>query len=156
MSILYVVATPIGNLNDISQRMEQVLSGCDLVVAEDTRVTLKLLNHLGISKPMLSCHRHNEEDRLDTIIGRMLHEDMNVALTCDAGTPAISDPGSMLVNAAWENGIRVVPVSGPSAVITALSVSGFDTREFAFYGFLPREKKQLREKLGQIRNTGRR
>lgn len=154
MAKLYVVATPIGNLNDLTPRMRQALEECDLVAAEDTRVTLKLLNHFDIKKPMISCHRHNEDSRSQGIIGRMLDEDITVALTCDAGTPAISDPGHQLVAAAWEAGIEVVPVSGPSATVTALSASGFDAKEFAFYGFLPREKKFLREKLDSIRESG--
>jgi 16S rRNA (cytidine1402-2'-O)-methyltransferase len=131
-----------------------VLASCELIAAEDTRVTMKLLNHLEIKKPLVSCHRHNEEARAPQIVGRMLAEDLTVALTCDAGTPAISDPGNLLVAAAWEAGIPVEPVSGPSAVVTALSASGFDAREFAFYGFLPREKKALREKLDSIRAAG--
>lgn len=115
---------------------------------------MRLLNHLEIKKPLISCHRHNEDARAPQIIARMRAEDLTVALTCDAGTPAISDPGNLLVAAAWAAGIPVVPISGPSAVITALSASGFDAREFAFYGFLPREKKALREKLDAIRATG--
>lgn len=154
MPKLYVVATPIGNLSDISPRVREALSCCDLIAAEDTRVTMKLLNHLDIKKPLVSCHRHNEEARAPQIVARMLAENLTVALTCDAGTPAISDPGNLLVAAAWEAGIPVEPVSGPSAAITALSASGFDAREFAFYGFLPREKKALREKLDSIRAVG--
>jgi len=154
MSILYVVATPIGNLNDLSPRVREALSEADLIAAEDTRVAMKLLNHLGLSKPTVSCHRHNEESRSDSLVGRMLAEDLTVALTCDAGTPAISDPGQVLVDAAWRSGIEVRPVCGPSATVTALSAAGFDAREFAFYGFLPREKKALCEKLQSIRETG--
>ena len=154
MPKLYIVATPIGNLQDLSPRMREALETCDLVAAEDTRVTMKLLQVLGIHKPMLSCHRHNEEDRGDELIDRMLQEDLCVALTCDAGTPGISDPGEGVVARAWEAGIELSPVSGPSAVATALSVCGFDTREFAFYGFLPRESKALKEKLSQIYKTG--
>lgn len=154
MARLYVVATPIGNLNDLTPRMRQALEECDLVAAEDTRVTLKLLNHFDIKKPMISCHRHNEDSRSQDIIERMLEENITVALTCDAGTPAISDPGHQLVAAAWDAGIEVMPVSGPSATVTALSASGFDAKEFAFYGFLPREKKFLREKLDAIRDSG--
>ena len=154
MPKLYIVATPIGNLQDLSPRMREALETCDLVAAEDTRVTMKLLQVLGIHKPMLSCHRHNEEDRGDELIDRMLQEDLCVALTCDAGTPGISDPGEGVVARAWEAGIELSPVSGPSAVATALSVCGFDTREFAFYGFLPRESKALKEKLSQIHKTG--
>ena len=110
---------------------------------------MKLLNHWGIKKPMLSCHRHNEEDKAPQIIERMIAEDITVALTCDAGTPGISDPGHLLVRAAWAAGVPVEPVCGPSAVVTALSASGFDAREFAFYGFVPRDKKLLREKLDE-------
>ncbi len=150
---LYVVATPIGNLNDISPRVKETLEKADLVAAEDTRVAMKLLSHLGLSKPTISCHRHNEDTRSDVIIDRMLEEGITVALTCDAGTPAISDPGQLLVDAAWKAGIRVIPVSGPSATVTALSASGFDAREFAFYGFLPREKKPLQEKLLSIHES---
>lgn len=150
MAKLFVVATPIGNLNDLTPRMTEALSMCDLICAEDTRVTMKLTQLIGVKKPMISCHRHNEDQKSDGIIERMLSEDLAVALTCDAGTPGISDPGETLVNAAWEAGIEIVPVSGPSAVVTALSVSGFDSREFAFYGFLPRESKPLREKLLSI------
>lgn len=153
MPRLYVVATPIGNLNDLSPRMREALETCDLIAAEDTRVTLKLLQVLGIHKPMVSCHRHNEEERKDDIIEKMLSGDLTVALTCDAGTPGISDPGEQLVAAAWEAGIPVTPVCGPSAMITALSASGFDTREFAFYGFLPRENKDLKTKLLSILKT---
>lgn len=154
MAKLYVVATPIGNLNDLTPRMRQALEECDLIAAEDTRVTMKLLNRFELKKPMISCHRHNEGERADDIVRRMLDEDLTVALTCDAGTPAISDPGNLLVAAAWDAGVPVIPVSGPSATVTALSAAGFDAREFAFYGFLPREKKPLREKLDAIRQTG--
>ena len=151
---LYVVATPIGNLNDISPRVKETLEKADLVAAEDTRVAMKLLSHLGLSKPTISCHRHNEDTRSDVIIDRMLEEGITVALTCDAGTPGISDPGEGLVAACWDAGIPVIPVSGPSAMITALSASGFDTREFAFYGFLPRENKDLKAALSRILKIG--
>lgn len=154
MPKLYVVATPIGNLNDLTPRMEEALSGADLIAAEDTRVTMKLLSHFDLKKPMVSCHRHNEDARAPQIVERMLAEDLTVALTCDAGTPGISDPGHLLVRACWEAGIPVEPVCGPSAVVTALSASGFDAREFAFYGFLPREKKALKDKLDAIRRAG--
>ena len=154
MPKLYVVATPIGNLNDLSPRMRAAIEGADLIAAEDTRVTMKLLNHWDIKKSLVSCHRHNEDSAAPHIVERMLAEDLTVALTCDAGTPGISDPGCLLVRACWEAGIPVEPIPGPSAVVTALSISGFDAREFAFYGFLPREKKPLREKLKAIRRTG--
>lgn len=154
MPKLYVVATPIGNLNDLTPRMREALECADLIAAEDTRVTMKLLNQFDIKKPMTSCHRHNEDQKAPLIVERMLAEDMTVALTCDAGTPGISDPGHLLVRACWEAGIPVEPVCGPSAVVTALSASGFDAREFAFYGFLPREKKALSDKLDAIRRAG--
>lgn len=154
MPKLYVVATPIGNLNDLTPRMREALETCDLIAAEDTRVTMKLLQVMDIHKPMMSCHRHNEDDKKDGIIEKMLAEDLTVALTCDAGTPGISDPGEVLVDAAWEAGIPVIPVSGPSAVVTALSASGFDTVNFAFFGFLPRENKDLDKKLTEIHESG--
>lgn len=154
MAKLYVVATPIGNLSDLTPRMREALEEADLIAAEDTRMTMKLLNHFEIKKPMISCHRHNEEERAPYLTERMLNEDITIALTCDAGTPGISDPGVFLVREAWERGVTVVPVSGPSAVVTALSIAGFDAREFAFYGFLPREKKELKEKLESIRAAG--
>ena len=154
MPKLYVVATPIGNLNDLTPRMKAAIEEADLIAAEDTRVTMKLLNHWDIKKSAVSCHRHNEEEKAPRIVERMLEENLTVALTCDAGTPGISDPGHLLVRACWEAGIPVEPISGPSAVVTALSVSGFDAKEFAMYGFLPREKKFLKEKLEAIRRTG--
>ena len=154
MPKLLVVATPIGNLNDLTPRMREALESADMIAAEDTRVTMKLLNHFDIKKPMTSCHRHNEDQRAPYIVEKMIAEDLTVALTCDAGTPAISDPGNILVKACWEAGIPVEPVCGPSAVATALSIAGFDAREFAFYGFLPREKKALNDKLDAIHLAG--
>ncbi|MBQ3078991.1 MAG: 16S rRNA (cytidine(1402)-2'-O)-methyltransferase [Clostridia bacterium] len=151
---LYVVATPIGNLNDLTPRMSEALSECDLIAAEDTRVTMKLTEKLSIKKPMVSCHRHNEDARANGLIERMLKEELTVCITCDAGTPGISDPGQALVKAAWEAGVPVIPICGPSAAVTALSASGFEATEFAFYGFLPRENKQLNEKLTEILKTG--
>ena len=154
MPRLYVVATPIGNLNDLTPRMREALTAADLIAAEDTRVTMKLLNQFDLHRPMVSCHRHNEETKAPRIVERMLTEDLTVALTCDAGTPGISDPGHLLVDACWAAGIPVEPVCGPSAVVTCLSASGFDAREFAFYGFLPREKKALNDKLDAIHRAG--
>ena len=154
MPKLYVVATPIGNLNDLTPRMREAIEAADLIAAEDTRVTMKLLNHWDVKKSMISCHRHNEDEKAPRIVERMLEENLTVALTCDAGTPGISDPGHLLVRACWKAGIPVEPISGPSAVVTALSVSGYDSKEFAMYGFLPREKKFLKEKLESIRRTG--
>ena len=154
MAKLLVVATPIGNLGDLSPRVREAFEACDLVAAEDTRVTMKLLDHFGLRKPLVSCHRHNEEDRAPALIERMLAEDITVVVCSDAGTPAVSDPGNRVVEAAWEAGIPVVPVSGPSAAMTALSAAGFYAREFAFIGFPPREKKELAEKLEGYRRAG--
>ena len=154
MPKLYVVATPIGNLNDLTPRMREALEAADMIAAEDTRVTMKLLNQFDLHRPMVSCHRHNEDQKAPQIVERMLAEDLTVALTCDAGTPGISDPGHLLVRECWQAGIPVEPVCGPSAVVTCLSASGFDAREFAFYGFLPREKKALSDKLDAIRRAG--
>ena len=154
MPKLYVVATPIGNLNDLTPRMREALEAADMIAAEDTRVTMKLLNQFDLHKPMTSCHRHNEAQKAPQIVERMIAEDLTVALTCDAGTPGISDPGHLLVRACWAAGVPVEPVCGPSAVVTCLSASGFDAREFAFYGFLPREKKALLDKLESIRRAG--
>lgn len=150
MPSLYVVATPIGNLSDASARMAEVLAGVGLIAAEDTRVTGNLLRHFGISTPMTSLHRHNEAGKTAHIIARMQAEAIDAALVTDAGTPAISDPGYLLVDAAWQAGITVLGVPGPTAMATALSVSGFDTREFAFYGFLPRERGDLVKRLKAI------
>ena len=154
MPKLYVVATPIGNLNDLTPRMREALEAADLIAAEDTRVTMKLLNQFDLHRPMTSCHRHNEAQKAPQIVERMIAEDLTVALTCDAGTPGISDPGHLLVRACWAAGVPVEPVCGPSAAVTCLSASGFDAREFAFYGFLPREKKALTDKLEAIRRSG--
>lgn len=144
---LYVVGTPIGNLQDMTPRAIETLKKVSLICAEDTRVTAKLTQHFGIDTPMTSCHRHNEQGKADQIVRRMLDEQIDVAIVTDAGTPAISDPGTYLVKAAAEAGIEVVAVAGPSAMACALSVSGIDVTEFTFLGFLPREKKPLREAL---------
>ncbi len=150
MPTLYVVATPIGNLRDMSPRAVDTLKAVALIAAEDTRVTMKLCSVFGIETPLTSCHQHNEGVKGEQLAERMLTEGIDVALTTDAGTPCVSDPGYGLVRAAVERGIEVIPVPGCCAAVSALSVSGFDTREFAFYGFLPREKKELREKLLSI------
>lgn len=147
MPTLYVVGTPIGNLGDMTPRAVEVLRSVALIAAEDTRVTRKLTNHFGIDTPLTSCHQHNEADKGEALAQRMLEEGIDLALTTDAGTPCISDPGYGLVQAAVKRGIAVVAVPGCCAAVCALSISGMDTREFAFYGFLPREKKALREKL---------
>ena len=147
--ILYIVATPIGNLEDITLRAIRILKEVDIIAAEDTRHTLKLLNHLEITKPMISYHRHNENIKTDELIQQLL-EGKNIALVSDAGTPIISDPGEEIVKVALENKIKVTPIPGPCAFITALIASGMDAKEFAFLGFLPLNKKNRKEKLIQI------
>lgn len=150
MPTLYVVGTPIGNLQDMTPRAIETLRRVSLIAAEDTRVTKKLLTVFDIDTPLTSCHQHNEETKGVYLAEKMLAEQIDVALTTDAGTPCISDPGYALVKACVMRGIDVLAIPGCCASISALSVSGFDTREFAFYGFLPREKKELREKLMQM------
>ena len=145
--MLYVVATPIGNLGDMPPRAIEVLKSVDLIAAEDTRMTMKLTQHFGISTPLTSCHRHNEFEKAEQLVRRMQEEGISVALVTDAGTPAISDPGTHLVHLAAEAGIEVVAVPGPTAMASAMSVSGIETEEFTFLGFLPREKKDLKEAL---------
>lgn len=145
--MLYVVATPIGNLGDMSPRAIEVLKSVALIAAEDTRMTMKLTQHFGIETPLTSCHRHNEQGKAEGIVRRMLEEGIDVAVVTDAGTPAISDPGTILVRQAAEAGIEVVAVPGPSAMAAAMSVSGIDVTEFTFLGFLPREKKDLQVAL---------
>lgn len=147
MPTLYVVATPIGNLQDMSPRAIDTLKSVGLIAAEDTRVTMKLCQVFDIHTPLTSCHQHNEDSKGTWLAEKMLAEDIDVAVTTDAGTPCVSDPGYGLVKAAVERGIEVQPIPGCCAAVAALSVSGFDTREFTFNGFLPREKKELREKL---------
>lgn len=145
--MLYVVATPIGNLGDMSPRAVEVLKSVALIAAEDTRMTMKLTQRFGIETPLTSCHRHNEQGKAEEIVRRMLEEGIDVAVVTDAGTPAISDPGTILVRQAAEAGIEVVAVPGPSAMAAAMSVSGIDVTEFTFLGFLPREKKDLQAAL---------
>ena len=145
--MLYVVATPIGNLGDMSPRAVEVLKSVALIAAEDTRMTMKLTQRFGIETPLTSCHRHNEQGKAESIVRRMLEEGIDVAIVTDAGTPAISDPGTILVRQAAEAGIEVVAVPGPSAMAAAMSVSGIDVTEFTFLGFLPREKKDLQAAL---------
>ena len=148
MPRLFVVATPIGNLSDMSPRALEVLRSADLIAAEDTRVTRALLNHFGIDTPTVSNHQHNEAHRASPLVERMLAEDLTVAVVTDAGTPCISDPGSVLVREAAGAGVEVLAVPGPTAMASALSVSGFDTREFAFYGFPARGQGAARKAAG--------
>lgn len=136
---LYIVATPIGNLEDITRRAVTILEGVDCVAAEDTRTTGVLLAHLGIKKQMLSYHSYNEQRRIDELLSR-LRGGESIAVVTDAGTPAISDPAFALVRAAVESDIRVIPIPGPSAVLAALVVSGLPTDRFVFEGFLPVKK----------------
>ncbi|MCL2357510.1 MAG: 16S rRNA (cytidine(1402)-2'-O)-methyltransferase [Defluviitaleaceae bacterium] len=139
---LYVVATPLGNLEDITARAIRVLGEVDIIAAEDTRHSRILLAHFDIKKPVFSCHKFNEGKRGDFFVSAML-EGKSVALISDAGTPCISDPGSLLVKAAAEAGITVIPVCGANAVAAAVSVSGFDASRFIFVGFLPRGKSAV-------------
>ena len=147
---LYLVATPIGNLEDITYRAVKILNEVDIIAAEDTRHSLKLLNHLNISKPLISYHRHNEEIKTELLI-RKLNLGENIALITDAGTPAISDPGEDVVKEAIKNNIDVIPIPGACALSNALICSGMDTREFVFYGFLPLNKKLRKNKLEEIK-----
>lgn len=152
---LYLVATPIGNLEDITLRAIKVLKDVDIIAAEDTRHTLKLLNHLQIKKTLISYHRHNEEIKTTVLIDKLL-EGNNIALVTDAGTPAISDPGEEIVKKAIENDIKIIPIPGACALINALIVSGFCTKQFSFYGFLPVNKKNRKAKFDELikeRNT---
>ncbi len=149
---LYVVATPIGNLEDITLRAIKILKEVDLIAAEDTRHTLKLLNHLNISKPLISYHRHSEESREDTIIHK-LENGENVALVSDAGTPGICDPGEILIKKCIEKQINVIPIPGACAFVNALIASGLDTKEFIFFGFLPMQKKLKKNKLEEIKKS---
>lgn len=148
---LYLVATPIGNLEDITLRAIRILKEVDIILAEDTRQTLKLLNHLEISKTLISYHRHNEEIKVDNIIQK-LKEGINIALVSDAGTPVISDPGEVVVKEALKNNVEVIPIPGACALINGLIASGLDAKEFSFYGFLSLNKKLRKEKLEEIRN----
>ena len=140
MSTLYVVATPIGNLSDISQRATEILSTVSTVAAEDTRVSRKLLNHIGVSPRLESLHEHTSPERLQALVEQLELGDM--AVVSDAGTPGISDPGSALVAAAVEAGHDVIPLPGPSAIVSALSITGWSFDRFLFLGFLPRKKNE--------------
>ena len=148
---LYVVGTPIGNLSDFSPRAVETLQEVDFIAAEDTRVTLKLLNHFGIKKPMVSYHEHNLRERGEMIIDRIALGE-NAAVVSDAGMPCISDPGEDLVRLAAERGIPAVVIPGPSAAISALCLSGLSTSRFAFEGFLSTSKQNRREHLLSLKN----
>jgi 16S rRNA (cytidine1402-2'-O)-methyltransferase len=146
---LYLVATPIGNLEDITHRAVRVLTEVDLVACEDTRHTRKLLNHYGINARTVSYHEHNERERAVELLTR-LRDGTNIAIVSDAGTPGINDPGFRLVRLAMEAGVRVVPVPGPTALIAALVVSGLPTDEFFFGGFLPARANARRARLAEL------
>lgn len=147
--ILYIVATPIGNLEDITLRAIRVLQEVDLIAAEDTRHTLKLLNHLNIKKPMISYHRHNEEVKTEELLAQV-KEGKNIAIVTDAGTPGISDPGEEIVKEAILQGIEIIPIPGACALINALIVSGLDTKEFSFFGFLSIHTKIKQKQIEKI------
>ena len=151
---LYLVPTPIGNLGDISRRQAETLEAVDFIAAEDTRVTLKLLNHLGLKKPLVSYYRHNTDKAGEQVLTRLLAGE-SCALCTDAGTPAISDPGEDLVALCAQNDVPVVSIPGPCALITALSVSGLPTGRFTFEGFLPMNKKNRRTHLESLRGEER-
>jgi len=148
---LYLVATPIGNLDDITLRAINILKEVDLIAAEDTRHTLKLLNHLEISKPLISYYKQIEKTKSNVLIDKLLKGE-NIALVSDAGTPAISDPGEEIVKEAIENNIEIIPIPGACAAINALIGSGIDTREFIFIGFLPATKKEKKDKIENLKN----
>ena len=152
--MLYLCATPIGNLEDITFRVIETLKNVDGIAAEDTRTSIKLLNHYNIKTPMTSYHEHNKVDKGKQLIERMKRGE-SVALISDAGTPGISDPGEELVKRCYEEGIKVTSLPGPSACITALSMSGQSTKRFAFEGFLPRGKKERQSRLEAMKDEAR-
>lgn len=153
MPTLYVVATPIGNLSDMTPRAIETLSNVSLIAAEDTSHTIKLLNHFEIKTRMISYHKYNESERADEIMEKMLNEGIDVAVVTDAGTPCISDPGYDLIARARNCGINVIGVPGACAAVTALSISGFPVDRFAFYGFLERNKKDMLDQLSKIKEN---
>ncbi len=148
MGILYVVATPIGNLEDVTFRAVRVLGEVSLIAAEDTRTTRKLLSHYELKTQLTSYHEHNEKAKTPFLLGVLKERD--VALVSEAGMPGISDPGHELISKAIEAGIRVIPIPGPSAVTAAIAIAGFDCREFVFLGFLPRKQSQRRQLLQSV------
>lgn len=154
IGILYIVATPLGNLGDMSPRAVEVLSQVDVIAAEDTRHSLPLLRHFGVVTPCIAVHEHNERERSAELVAR-LQAGANIALISDAGTPLVSDPGYHLVRAAREQGVRVVPIPGPSALIAALSVSGLPTDRFVFEGFLAAKATVRRHRLEALRTETR-
>ncbi|MCM8777923.1 MAG: 16S rRNA (cytidine(1402)-2'-O)-methyltransferase [Candidatus Omnitrophica bacterium] len=148
--MLYIIATPIGNLDDITFRAVDTLKNVDVIFCEDTREALKLLNHLGIKKPLVSYYRENEKYRLKRAI-KFLLEGKNIALICDRGTPGVSDPAYLLVREAYRNNIPVTAVPGPSALTAAISVCGLPADRIVFYGFLPRKKGKKRKIIEELK-----
>ncbi len=151
---LYLCATPIGNLGDMTPRVVETLNMVDVIAAEDTRNSIKLLNHFDIHTPMTSYHEYNKVEKAYQLIGQ-IQNGQNIALITDAGTPAISDPGEVLVRMCHEQGITVTSLPGPAACITALTLSGLSTRRFCFEGFLPAEKKEKAAVLKELQNESR-
>lgn len=151
---LFIVATPIGNLNDLTNRIRSVIEECNFVLAEDTRVTIKILNHLNIKKEMFSCHEHNESDRTRAL-AQAAAEGQSVALISDAGTPLISDPGYQIVREAIALGMTVIPIPGPSAFLLALVGSGLPCDKFVFEGFLPDKSSAQKSRLEELRTETR-
>ena len=149
MGTLFIVATPIGNLEDITLRALRILKEVDLILCEDTRITTKLLRHYKIEKPLLSFYEHNEIKRIPQII-KKLRQNQKIALVADSGTPLISDPGSLLVRTCIEQNIPIVPIPGPNSAITALITSGLNSKRFLFLGFLPKSKKQKQSELRNL------
>lgn len=140
---LFIISTPIGNLKDISARAKEALSSANVVLAEDTRVSLKLLNHLDLKKKLISCHKFNEKSRLE-LLATLFEENQDAALISDAGTPCLCDPGQLVIQTAIELGFEIVPIPGPTAIIQALIGSGLDSSRFSFEGFLPDKKKDIK------------
>lgn len=151
MGKLFVIATPIGNLKDITLRALEILKECDILAVEDTRHTLKLLNYYNIKKKMISYHKYNEKERIKILMDYLINKDMKIGLVSNAGTPCISDPGYMIVKEARERGIEVISVCGPSAITSALSISGLPSDHFLFYGFLPNREKEREKILKEIK-----
>ena len=151
MGILSVVGTPIGNLGDMTYRAVETLEKADFICAEDTRVTAKLLNYFDIKTPLVSYHEHNAKQVGESILNRIMAGE-NAAIVTDAGMPCISDPGELLVKLCAENGVKVEVVPGPSAVVSALAISGLDTARFQFEGFLSTTKKQRLNHLASVKN----
>lgn len=152
MGTLFVVATPIGNLDDITFRALETLKNVDIIACEDTRQTLKLLNHYEIKNKLVAYHKFNEKEKSNSLIND-LKNGLNIAIVTDAGTPCISDPGYILIKGAHENNIDVIAIPGASAVVSALSVSGLDTQEFSFIGFLPVDNTKFNQEIEKIKES---